>query len=792
MKKRQIEIVFPTSGLNRKAAYRQQAPYSSPELLNVRAIEPIASRQRGGSRPGLMLSHIDNLGAAIQMLAPMTLNLGDGFTNFSDTFSGLTMSSAWSLAPWPANPVLPLILTDVPAASVDSTVGEADAILTPLTIDATQPYAVEMLIVPWAGTFAGSYRLYFRMNDSTPDATQDGCALELLMTDNMGNYSGTLTVNVAGTPTVYALSSGTMVTSQPGWLSAVVSGDAITVFWNGVQILSQTISAAAGSTCGFGMTSTVTGGVCLVNVFRVQYYSTGSVSQLRSMLMASAGGNLFYEATYGNFTQLSTDLTLRSDVPLMAVQDGQQLYIADYGQVVANGTDGTVTAGALTAVSIADWTAIGILPLDMVVVISNPLGSAIAGTYPIASVASGAVTLTGTTGTGACEYRIERAPKVYDPLANTLSLLLATAGQTPTGCPIIERYLDRIVLAGAEIAPQAWYMARVSTPTDWDYSALDTARAVAGTASPAGIPGDPITASVAHSDDYLIFGCRNSTWKMVGDPANGGTLVNLSHAIGMVGPKSWCLSPDGSMLFLSMDGIYILDSAGDAYPSSVSRETLPREFANFNPDMTTVNMEYDIHGGGIHIFLTPIYSNQSSHWWLDTGLDTSKSYGILSTVSRRTFFPFTLIGDHEPTASCTLLATAIEDSAVILGGRDGYLRRFSDLADTDCGTTFDSHVIIGPLALNQDLMVGSILSMDSVLADESGDVNWSLSPALTFEDAIVSPSTSSGTWSAGINPTDHPACRGQAATLTLSGTGRKWAIEQLSAILKDGGKRRIP
>jgi hypothetical protein len=335
-------------------------------------------------------------------------------------------------------------------------------------------------------------------------------------------------------------------------------------------------------------------------------------------------------------------------------------------------------------------------------------------------------------------------------------------------------------------------MSRVGNMLDWDYAATDTARAVAGTDSQAGLPGDPITALIPHSDDYLVISCLTSLWKMTGDPANGGTLVNLSRAVGCVGPKAWCTLPDGSMLFLSLDGLYILDSAGDAYPVSVSRETMPKEFANLEPANQTITMEYDIVDAGVHVFITPQASSGSYHWWLDTGLDTSKSYGVLSTVSRRTLWPFTLLADHEPTATCTLQATDIADSGVVLGGRDGYCRKFADIASTDCGTAFTNYVLIGPIALGLDSQTGTVLNMDATLAATSGNVDWALKPALTFEEAVSAAASDMGTWTAGLNATNHPACRGQAFTLRLAGTGQAWALENITATLKKGGKRRLP
>ena len=134
---------------------------------------------------------------------------------------------------------------------------------------------------------------------------------------------------------------------SPGWLSAVITNDTVQVFWNGNTLISQAVDTQTGKRVGFGLSCSVDGGLCLANIFRVQYYSTGSVNQLRSMLVASANGEIFYETAYGVMTELVTTNTVRDDTLLEAAQDGQMLYIADYGDVVAKGTDGVLDATGL-------------------------------------------------------------------------------------------------------------------------------------------------------------------------------------------------------------------------------------------------------------------------------------------------------------------------------------------------------------------------------------------------------------------------------------------------------------
>lgn len=772
-----IDIKFPFGGLNRQGAHRQQPPYTSRNLLNVRPKGSLQGRERGGSRPGLVESHLDNLGAAVRLLKPMVLALGDGFTSWSDTFDGTSMSEAWTPAVWDDD--IPKILPTALAA-VDTETAEGTVVRNVLPIDTSKTYTVEMFITPWNGAYHGEYRLFLRLDDATPDILTEGVWIELVTDDDTGDWTMVVRTVIGGVAVDHGATPGSIGSAQPGWISAVVTGDSIKVYWNGVLTITQVVDTHSGTRVGFGMQCTEADGVCLANTFRVQYYSTGSPDVLRSMLVASAGGDLWSETTYGRMTVVTSDLTVRDDVPLMSAQEGQKLYVADYGDLRDTGTDGVLSGGVLDDDDTNDWSTLGIDTDSDVCVISNGTGDTTNGTYTIASVhATNGITLDIDPGDGTCAYRVERAPKIYDPLLNTITIMTATAGQVPTGNPLICRYLDRLVMAGAEIAPHVWYMSRQGDPLDWGYAQEDSRRAVAGTASEAGVPGTAITALIPHSDDYLIMGCRNEIWRLRGDPAFGGQLDSLSQAVGIIGRNAWCLGPAGELIFLSLDGIYVLAPGGSSYPEALSRDKLPREFLNLDPNIVTVSLEYDVHGRGVHIFLTADSSNSRSHWWLDW--------------ERKTFWPVSFDSDHEPTATCAVQGVAIEDSGVILGGRDGTLRRPSELASTDSGVAFEPYVELGPIALGADGLTGSILTMSAEIAEGSGDVTWATHPALTFESTESAPESDTGTFVAGLNATVRPACGGQAVMIKLTGeSARAWSLEQIVAVVKPTGRRRIP
>jgi hypothetical protein len=778
-KHRRISLQFPLAGLNRKGAYRQQPPYTTHDCLNVRAVTGPECRERGGSRPGIISSHVDAIGdgGLVCLLSPMVISSSDGFTAWTDTFTGLSLSSDWAQASWSS--AIPSILS-TSIVGVTYAVAEADVVASSLDIDTTESYVVEAYLLPWAGAWHGSYRIYLRMNDSSPDIDEDGVMVELTQTGTSGAYTGVISSVVGGTATDYNITPGTIGSVRPGWLSVTVTGNSLSVYWNDTLIATQTVDSHDGKRVGFGLKCTVDGGVSVTNVFRAQYYSSSYTSSLRSMLVASSFGGIYYETFYGRVVEADTDVGLRDDVQLLAAQSGQDLYIADYGDLSASGTDGSVNGTALAATSITEWRFLGIDPAEDVVVVSNGTGTAVDGTYKISAVNAASITLESSAGVGNCAYRIERAPKIFNTATKTMSIWTATTGkgQVPTGCPIVWRYLDRLYLAGAEIAPHVWYCPRQGDPLDWDYSQTDSQRAIAGPASEAGVPGDPITAGLSHSDDYSIIACLTSLWRMQGDPAYGGSLVNLSHTVGIVGRKAWCLGPSGELVFLSKNGLYALAAGANTYPVQLSLDVLPVELLNIDTDSVVPSLEYDTYGRGVHVFLTPKTAGVRLHWWMDW--------------ERKTLWPDTYTSNHEPYATCAVQSSITGEHGVIMGGRDGVLRRFCDNAENDCGTSFTSYAVIGPVALAKDASLGSIVSLDANIAEDSGDVTWEVASALTFEGACNATAIDTGTWTAGLNATSRPACRGQACTVKLTGQAkRRWAVEEISAVIREAGPRRI-
>lgn len=801
-------ILFPLGGLNKKLSYKQQPPYTTPDCQNVLPFGPFERRTRGGSRPGLIKAYALDLGTEVWAMDTLTYvpSVSNGVPTTGVPYS---FTSWLHTVGFPSDWVKPTSADTGPhTASVDSdgyyylsgVAADLDkgSFLTVTESDFDNYAKIEVYVR--TGAIVDTKECTIDLGITNTDDTGNVRWVNLRLTIQYLNTVGKYKFYIDGGPGInnnaWTIDLGS---NDEGWLTLVVDNGVCTGYWNGTQEVQITLPAGAWRTgAGYKIRTGVQSGSA--NEIRIggtlesgggalRVYGTFSgydapdldlaaPSGLATSLVAISGGTLYRESVPGTLTALTSNLSLRDSRPLQTAQLGQKLYIADYGDKRVAGTDGVITGATLDAASVSDWSALSISIYDHVAVLFNVGGATVAGVYAISSIAAGALTLASSPGDGTCSYIIERAPKVFDPVADTLSNVVATDGILPVGNPHIVSYLDRMVLAGASTAPHVWYMSRRGDELDWDYAASDSERAVAGTTG-VGTPGEAITALVSIKDDYLVIGCRDSLWLMRGDPAYGGTLDVISTDVGIVSPNAWTIGPSGELIFLSLQGLYVLPSVSEntkAVP--ISRDVLPQEFLNLNTEEVNASLKYDVDYHGIHIFFTKRSSDASTHWWLDW--------------ASKTYWPMVYNVNHEATSLHVLQSNSTDVRGLLLGCRDGYIRRFYEKAADDDGTSFSSYVRMGPINLSSDGRSGKLRQMQAVLAENSGGVTWALSAADTPEGAVTASSSDSGSWVAGLNATDWPACVGQAYTLLVTGaTDVRWALEQIIVTYEDAGPLRI-
>lgn len=507
----------------------------------------------------------------------------------------------------------------------------------------------------------------------------------------------------------------------------------------------------------------------------------------RNILVASANGQLWSNvAAAATMANLSMTLQLATGIQLHATDWNQKLYIADIG-IGAVGSDGVVAnTDELTSASFADFTVVANAD-DYVVVITE--GST-PGTYLITSIVGGTITTTTAMGndTGV-SFRVERAPKIYDPTAGTLTIWTASAnnGTVPTGRPFIATYNDRLVLAGGAFEPHVWEMSRAGDSLDWDFTADsdDVGRPVsASDTDQAGKIAQPIRAILPLKDRCILMVGLTQTFMIQGDPARGGRITSVDSLVGCVDGFGLSHGPGDSTAMLTRDGVYVLPGGCGSRPVSFSRERVPEDLLNVDPADKDVMLAYDVAGRGWHLFVTKNDGTSGDHWWIDW-----RQKGMWPTV-----VPLTA----QPSAIHFYTSVSATDSLVLFGSRDGFIRKFDPTVEQDDGTTeIVSRLDIGPINLagSAGWRRGSIKKITGELAGLSGDVIWKIrvgnSAQEAFDETVV---FAQGKWTRpGANNVAYPKAGGQAAVIQVSNgeNNQAWALEMIPVVLRQLGRFRL-
>ena len=378
--------------------------------------------------------------------------------------------------------------------------------------------------------------------------------------------------------------------------------------------------------------------------------------------------------------------------------------------------------------------------------------------------------------------------KSYDPISGIIETVVASSGTIPAAQPVIALYRDRVFISGVN---NRWYCSRQSDIEDWNFNADlgDVGRAVAGQLSISGMHGNTPTAMIPMNDQFLVFACVNSLWVLRGDPTTGG-LKNVSSEIGVIAPNAWAKTPEGLMIFLSNDGVYLWGIGSDSAPIRMSEEKIPESLKNVDASANIISMEYDPVGRGFHLFLTPS-TGTNTHYWIDIG--------------NKAIWPVLLASGHQPNAIARIEGDSL--SEVVLGCDDGYLRKFDTDATDDDGTALASHVLLGPFKISTSDTTDAILSeIHGSMADlaVASSVTWSTildSSAEAASDTavkcindsldgnLVSGVSSSGSWGSERHRVSRPRDRGMWCVIWLHST-KIWSYENIAIISKQLGRMR--
>lgn len=363
----------------------------------------------------------------------------------------------------------------------------------------------------------------------------------------------------------------------------------------------------------------------------------------------------------------------------------------------------------------------------------------------------------------------------------------ATAGTAPVGCTIAATYRDRLVLAAPVSNPQNFFMSRVGTQTDWDYSQTDPAAAFAGNASTAGRIGEPITALMPFTDDVMLIGGDHNLWRITGDPADGGSIDMVSDSIGVLGQYAWTKDPNGIIYFLGNAGLYRIAPTGQ--PELLTGSTYNAYFTGLNRTTNYINLRWDPDRQGMYIFVTPIVpGTPGTHLWYD-----ARNAGL---------WPIQYPDSHGPVSAITYNGDGPNDRFVLLGGRTGLVQKVLPSALNDDGTAISSFITLGPIQPASPAGDAILSGLDVTLGENAPadlptniNVQWKVQGGKSaYEVTEGTPRHFvAGTYSyPGRQTTRTPRLRGGWFSLNFSNAtlNTYWSLEEIVMHIENQGRQR--
>lgn len=359
--------------------------------------------------------------------------------------------------------------------------------------------------------------------------------------------------------------------------------------------------------------------------------------------------------------------------------------------------------------------------------------------------------------------------KYYDIATNTISTWTPTAGSLPTSggrypeliCP----WHGRLVMAHLAGDEQNWFMSRQGDAFDWDYGSdiTDEQQPVAGNNSPASFCPDIITALIPYRDDFLWFGGDSSIWQMTNDPCAGGRIDLVSSIVGIAYGNAWCRDPSGVVYFAgSRGGLYGM-TPGSA-PQLLSNRRMQERLADIDLSTTKIDLAWDDRQQCVMIYCTDLTGGDSIHFVYDTRnqafwMDSFREAG------------------HNPSCVHVFDGDSPGDRVVLLGCRDGYIRKIDLDAKSDDTEAIESYAFLGPFQSN----TGRLKLRETRLAAGNNcdriavSVHCGISPEVAFN----APAMSSFLHDPNVEFAHRTGGFGNAIYLKLSNTtyGESWNFE---------------
>jgi len=379
--------------------------------------------------------------------------------------------------------------------------------------------------------------------------------------------------------------------------------------------------------------------------------------------------------------------------------------------------------------------------------------------------------------------------QVFDPREDTVAPLESTTpGGVPHGAKLVELWRGRLFWArapGLIGGAFDWAASRVAEPTDYNNfpPSRDPASAIAGenSAGPGMCP-DIINTLIPLSDDFLLFGCDHSIFMLSGDPGDGGQFDIVSEVTGIAFGRPWCKDPEGNVWFIgSRGGLFAIAPGGR--PIRVSERNIDERLSRINFETHYVRLAWNDRDKGVHIMRFPFGTpgDPVEHWFWDK----KRAAPWPDTFGTETE------PDIEPTAIYVVDGDDPDDRLVLLGGRDGRIRKWDVDANDDDGTAIDFSVLAGPLAGSEAAREMRFVGPRVVLASDQDGAIYQL--YATDDPAILGSPRASGILHPGRNPLKRAKMRGSHCFVRVrnSVAGQRCAIESVHMRAHPAGQKRV-
>jgi hypothetical protein len=310
--------------------------------------------------------------------------------------------------------------------------------------------------------------------------------------------------------------------------------------------------------------------------------------------------------------------------------------------------------------------------------------------------------------------------------------------------------------------------------------------------------GENIVDAAPLNDDILYIFTSDSVFAFVGDPGYNGVIDHFCSLCGLVAANAWCFDTSGTLYWLGRGGLYRLPK-GYTIPQCLSSTVLRDYFSGLDYGGLNIRLKWyeDVHQ--LWITASPITFSgvQGIHmvWDSATGAFLPQQFGtgLIIQGDPQAIFAFDIFPGNAP-----------QDRVLLMGCRDGYIRKyhgsigFDATFTSDDGTAITSYCYLGASRPVDDLNEGNIQCLDLYTGfDKAGltyNLNYQLQAAPDSYNAISNPDlTAANTISTQGHFKDYSMrMRGGSFALYLSNStlNATWNLERIIASFTPGAPIR--